>query len=111
LSPSEEAVLRDEMTVTLLEATSHPEALSRARREERAGIPAYDPTPAVAVNRRHDRVSGEGALSGVEECALCGRAFVTAPGRGARVRFGMRFCSEKCAQVVYKHRYLRGLVA
>src|SRR5678816_3377371 len=99
------------MTVTLLEATSHPDALSRARREARGGVPAYDPVPTVAVDRRRDRVSGEGALAGIEECALCGRAFVTMPGRGARVRFGMRFCSEKCAQVVYKHRYGRGLVA
>lgn len=110
LSPSEEAALRDELCVTLLEATSHPDALSRARREERGGISAYDAAPTRIPDRRRDRLTGLSAPA-VEDCMLCGRAFVTAPGRGARTRFGLRFCSETCAVVVQNYRYKRGLVA
>jgi hypothetical protein len=111
LSPSEEAVLRDEMTVRLMEATSHPDALGRARREERMGINAYDQAPIAIPNHRRDRLLGGEALVAVEDCALCGRAFVTAPGRGARTRYGLRFCSERCCNVISKYRYRRGLVA
>jgi ribosomal protein L24E len=111
LSPSEEAVLRDEMTVRLMEATSHPAALDRARREERVGINAYDRAPTTVPDRRRDRVSWREQVTAVEDCALCGRAFVTAPGRGARTGYGLRFCSAKCCSVVANHRYRRGLVA
>ena len=109
LSPTEEALLRDEMCVTLLEATSHPDALSRARREARAGINAYDEAPRTIPDRRRNRIVD--SLTSVEECQLCGRGFVTAPGRGARTRYGLRFCSEQCANVVAHVRYRRGLVA
>lgn len=85
LTPAEEASLRDAMCIQLLEATSDPAALTRARREERENVPAYD-----------DRVVDFGVRSGLIQprdlilaCACCGEWFV------ARLDHG-RFCSDRC---------------
>lgn len=85
LTPAEEAALRDAMCIQLLEATSSPAAYTRARREEREGVPAYDvasdpfPGRRIAIQPR-DRIGA---------CASCGEWFVDP-------KWQRRFCSDRC---------------
>lgn len=93
LTPAEEAALRDAMCIQLLEATSDPAALTRARREERERVPAYDVVPDPFLGRAQTIQPRD--LIGV--CARCGAWFVSPQGN-------RRTCSDACRSTLSARR-------
>lgn len=87
LSPSEEARLRDQMCITLLEATSPTAALARARSAERCGEPAYDPAPDPYLIR-------DGRIQPRDVLIACGNPACSAVFASAAAN--ARFCSDRC---------------
>lgn len=80
LSPKDEAQLRDDLCVILLEATTPLAVMIRVRGEERMRTPVYDPNPVTVPRRLQPCI-----------CPVCGEAFL--PGRNGPLPV---YCGTRC---------------